>query len=236
MSRVHGVDVSYVQRGSIDWAKVKAAGFEFAWVKATEGNTGKDPAFRDLAKGALDAGLLVGAYSFARPSADDQDAARELENLYGACADMGLQLRPALDLESSKLTGTATYSWCETWIALAHKYWDDQMPVIYTGSYYWEALGGAARASEWAPLCPLWVPQYRYDNTKYPAQARTWVPGEADKPRVPRPWDRWSMWQFAGNGGPRPPGCKVDTDRNVYNGTLAEFRAEMVIHGPLRAA
>lgn len=225
---IHGIDVSYVQRGACDFRKVKASGFDFVWVKATEGNAGKDPAFQDLAKAALDAGLLVGAYAFARPSADDQDAARELENLYAACKDLGLQLRPALDLESTKLAGKANFEWLTTWAWLAYKYWGDQWPVLYTGSYFYDSFGDG-RLAEWVRNMPLWVAQYPIDYTKSPIAAREYVVPENGKPRVPRPWDRWSCWQYSGNGGKRVPGVSVDCDRNVYNGTLDEFVAEMVI-------
>lgn len=233
---IHGVDVSYVQRGACDFRKVKASGFDFVWVKATEGNAGKDPAFQDLSKAALDAGLLVGAYAFARPSTDDQDAARELENLYAACKDLGLQLRPALDLESTKLSGKATFEWMTTWAWLAYTYWGNQMPVLYTGAYMYESFGDVARGAEWVKQMPIWLAQYPIDYTKSPIRAREYVVSELSKPRVPRPWERWSMWQYSGTGGRPVPGVKVDCDRNVYNGTLAEFMAEMMIPGPLKAA
>lgn len=58
-----GIDVSHYQ-GDIDWKKVAGSGITFAFVKATEGETYKDPTFMRNAEGAADAGLLAGAYHF----------------------------------------------------------------------------------------------------------------------------------------------------------------------------
>jgi len=232
--RVHGVDVSYVQRNAVDWAKVKAAGFEFAFVKSTEGNTGKDPTFDAHVSGAKKAGLYVGAYHFARPSADDQDAARELENMYAATKGLGSfagELPPVLDLESTKLAGPATFKWVETWVYLAEKYWG-RWPVLYTGSYFWAALGKEAAKADWLRQCPLWIAQYNLDPAKNPAAARAYEPPPGSGPRVPAPWANWNLWQYSGTGGKRVPGVSVDCDRNVFRGSLADFREQLVLAAP----
>lgn len=231
---VQGIDVSYVQRNAIDYAKVKAAGFEFVYIKTSEGNTGRDPVFDAHVQAARNAGLYVGAYHFARPSSDDQDAARELENMFASTKGLGTQpgeLRPVLDLESTKLSGPATHEWAELWIWLAYKYWGDVWPVVYTGSYFFNALGKEAATEEWIRNCPLWVAEYPIDFVKYPERARVYVPPTTKRPRIPKPWTTVDMWQWSGNNGPRPPGCKVDVDRNYFFGTVDDFRARMVIGG-----
>lgn len=60
---VKGIDVSKYQ-GSIDWKKVKAAGIQFAIIRAGMGNTASqiDPWFKRHMDGALAAGLDVGCY------------------------------------------------------------------------------------------------------------------------------------------------------------------------------
>lgn len=231
MSRVQGVDVSYVQRNAVDWNAVERAGFRFAFIKATEGNGGRDPAFLAHVAGAKAAGLHVGAYAFARPSADDQDAARELENLFGMCEGLGTEagdLPPVLDLESTKLAGDDTLSWVETWVWLAHEYWG-RWPVLYTGAYFWEGLGARARGAEWVRNCPLWLAQYPIDYRKSPERARTYEPGPTAAPRVPQPWLSWDLWQYSGNGGKPVPGVRVDCDRNVFNGDYDAFCKRLVL-------
>ena len=64
-----GTDVSHYQ-GSINWTPVKNAGVTFAWAKATEATYYTDPTFTANETGARGAGIYIGAYHFARPSAN----------------------------------------------------------------------------------------------------------------------------------------------------------------------
>ena len=64
---VRGVDVSSWQHPGgelIDWVAAKAAGVDFAIVKATQGTDYVSPYLRDDLAGARSAGILVGAYHF----------------------------------------------------------------------------------------------------------------------------------------------------------------------------
>ena len=81
---MNGIDVSYYQK-TIDWKAVKAAGIDFAILRAGFGNTAaqKDKCFDAYAKGALDAGLDVGAYWFSY-AATVQEAVAEA----AACRDV----------------------------------------------------------------------------------------------------------------------------------------------------
>ena len=63
---VLGIDVSRWQ-GIINWAQVKADGFQFAIIKASEGGTFVDPDFASNWAAAKAAGLVRGAYCFTRP-------------------------------------------------------------------------------------------------------------------------------------------------------------------------
>jgi GH25 family lysozyme M1 (1,4-beta-N-acetylmuramidase) len=60
---IHGIDVSRWQ-GKIDWASVRAAGTQFAFIKATEGGDHLDPRFSENWDGAAQAGVPRGAYHF----------------------------------------------------------------------------------------------------------------------------------------------------------------------------
>src|SRR5262245_49797633 len=64
-----GVDVSHYD-GTIDWAKVKAAGIDFAFMKATENLNFVDPTFATNWTNAGTAGVIRGAYHFFRASVD----------------------------------------------------------------------------------------------------------------------------------------------------------------------
>ena len=60
---IHGIDVSRWQ-GKIDWASVRSAGTQFAFIKATEGGDHIDPRFAENWYGAQRAGVPRGAYHF----------------------------------------------------------------------------------------------------------------------------------------------------------------------------
>jgi len=58
-----GIDVSHFQ-GEIDWSTVKAAGIDFAFIKATDGVAEIDPRFVENWQGAGQANIARGAYHF----------------------------------------------------------------------------------------------------------------------------------------------------------------------------
>ena len=92
---VPGIDVSQHQ-GVIDWPAVAAAGIRFAFVRALEGQT-PDPTFERNRRGALEAGLLVGAYQYLRARHPGRYQADLLLEQLG---DLGPgELPPAVDVE-----------------------------------------------------------------------------------------------------------------------------------------
>lgn len=92
---VRGVDVSN-HNGTIDWHKVADADYQFAYIKASEGRTHRDPAFKRNVKSAQQAGLLVGAYHFFRKNREGRDQA---QNLLGAIEGLNLDLPLVVDIE-----------------------------------------------------------------------------------------------------------------------------------------
>ena len=79
-----GVDVSSHQ-GDIDWARVAAAGVEFAMIRVgcrgyTEGGIFQDKCFVQNVEGALAAGLEVGVYFFSQAvtEAEAEEEARQV--------------------------------------------------------------------------------------------------------------------------------------------------------------
>src|ERR1700758_3508789 len=61
-----GVDVSSYE-GNINWTKVRAGGYTFAFTKATEGVTITDSYFTANQVNGVAAGMYMGAYHFAHP-------------------------------------------------------------------------------------------------------------------------------------------------------------------------
>src|SRR3954468_69457 len=97
-----GIDVSHWQ-GQIGWLQVGAAGYDFAFAKATEGTTYTDPTYGTNRAGAGAAGIKFGAYHFARPAAGSDAAA----------VASGIAQADALSRTRSR--GAAISSPCSTW-------------------------------------------------------------------------------------------------------------------------
>lgn len=98
-----GIDVSRYQ-GNIDWAKVKASGMTFVFIKATEGQTYTDPNYQKNVIGALAAGLMVGTYHFFRATSTDgakAEAAHYANTLNKVGGAKALQLPPVMDYENN---------------------------------------------------------------------------------------------------------------------------------------
>src|SRR3569832_221660 len=64
-----GVDVSY-HNGTINWTSVKNAGYEFAFIRISDGTGFHDPMFATNWAGAHAAGLARGIFQFFRPNQD----------------------------------------------------------------------------------------------------------------------------------------------------------------------
>jgi lysozyme len=72
MSPLKGIDVSNWQGRSFDWEAQHAQGVDFAYIKATEGTTYKDPDFARNWRVAAQRGINRGAYHFFHPAESPQ--------------------------------------------------------------------------------------------------------------------------------------------------------------------
>ena len=95
---VNGIDVSKYQ-GEVDWARVKAAGYAFAFARLGyangDGSIVADPYFEQNLSGAAAAGLDVGVYLYSYIDSEDHAriaAARALELLAGRALSLPLVL------------------------------------------------------------------------------------------------------------------------------------------------
>ena len=104
-----GVDVSHWQ-GTISWSKVKAAGMQFAFMKATESTTYTDSQLATNWAGVQAVGMYRGAYHFARPKVGTAPAqARYFVSRVGSFQGAGT-LPPVLDLEATRCGSRTTAS------------------------------------------------------------------------------------------------------------------------------
>lgn len=121
MARTKGIDVSHWQ-GTIDWNKVKAAGIQFAIIKAGGSDAGfyTDSKWEANYKGAKAAGIPVGAYYFVgkdcvTAAAGKADAERFLKILKGKQLEYPVYMDNEAQPVSAKSGITeATIAFCET--------------------------------------------------------------------------------------------------------------------------
>lgn len=102
MAQYKGIDVSK-HNGTIDWAKVKAAGVQFAMLRAGYGryDNQKDEQFEANYKGATAAGIPVGAYHYSYATTAEQ-AKHEAEVFLGWIKGKTLTYPVAFDIEDKK--------------------------------------------------------------------------------------------------------------------------------------
>lgn len=92
---VRGIDVSHHQ-GKIEWNKIQEENIHFAFIKATEGGSYKDPEFTRNWDEASKAGLIKGAYHFFTFSRSGIEQAR---NFIGTVPVDPDSLPPVIDFE-----------------------------------------------------------------------------------------------------------------------------------------
>lgn len=188
---INGIDVSH-NDGDINWAAVAAQGVQFAWIKATEGNDFKDPAFAKNVAGALAHGVRPYAYHFFIPGDNPADQAN---NFLSVVSGSGVRAA-AVDLETKGLdyaiaatdpAGTNVQEFLDLISTLG-------LPLFvyatksFLGQYYPQA-GFLASFGRWVAK---------------------WTDGQ--------PTDTWAFWQWTDSG--QVPGISGDVDLDYFNGAV----------------
>jgi GH25 family lysozyme M1 (1,4-beta-N-acetylmuramidase) len=192
-----GIDVSHWQ-GTIDWAKVKAAGKTFVIAKATEGIGFKDDHYDRFKSGAIAQGLMFGAYHFARPGSNDP--VKEADWFVNSMGQQRGMLIPTLDLERTGGLGTtALTNWVKAWLQRV----DSRLGVkamIYVSPSFWRTYMGNTRWFADNGYSVVWVAHW---NTTSPS-----VPADNWGGRS------WTFWQYTDSGA--VPGISGHVDLNRY--------------------
>lgn len=149
-----GIDVSTYQ-GDINYTKVKEAGIEIVYIKASEGTYLVDPEFRNNYRKAKENGLKVGFYHYV-VARTKEEAIQEAEFFYAVIKGTSPDCRLAMDFESfGELTNEQIN---EISLAFLQKLQDltKKKVVIYSNAY-------SARTKfsvELAQMYPLWIAEY----------------------------------------------------------------------------
>ncbi len=199
VDKVKGIDVSNWQ-GTIDWKQVKNAGYQFAFMKATEGVDFVDHTFESFRKGARDAGLKEGYYHYFHPEESVAAQVKLFTDVVGKAEPDSLRL--VIDAEDPG-------KWTRYPVAQRVKMVDDflqgvkektgvtpQVSIYCSPNFADKILGNSPILSKYS----LWIANYG-----------------VDKPTLPEPWGKWDFWQYTDAG--RVPGINGKVDLDMFNGT-----------------
>ena len=199
---VRGIDVSHHQ-GEIDWTRVGGEGFEFAYIKATEGADYVDPLFRKNWRNAKAAQLKVGAYHFYTFCRGPREQAA---NFLAAVPEDNEALPPVIDLEFGgncrRVPEKSTLmSDLRTFTTLI-KQRDGRAPIYYVTqeSYEYFLAGGQI-------IQDLWLRDIFLEPNA----------------------DVWKFWQYANRG--RVEGIVGPVDLDLFNGNRVEWAAYLARRG-----
>ena len=199
---VKGIDVSHYD-GTIDWAKVKASGIDFAFIKATQNTTFVDPQFATNWKDAGAAGVIRGAYHFFQPEIDAVAQADFFVATAGVPAHGDLPL--ALDLEVTDMVAGATVAAdARTFLSRVQEK-TGRVPVVYTSASFWMTMGSPA-ATGFADVA-LWD--------------ANWT---TNCPTIPPAWTTWTFWQNSSTGTVPGISGSGNVDLDQFNGSLAALQ------------
>ncbi len=183
---LRGIDVSHYQ-GAINWRGVARDNVAFAYIKATEGVTGRDPEFARNWQGARRAGLRVGAYHY---FIFCRSAWAQARNFLAVTPRTAGGLPPAVDLEPARscparLTGEEVRRELDAYLAIVEAR-QRRHAVLYVTPQFYAAYG------RYLPKRPMWRRSISLTAT---------------------PNGSWTFWQYGSQG--RISGVGTPVDLNV---------------------
>lgn len=191
---IRGIDVSH-HNGKINWAAVAAAGYRFAFIKATEGADWKDQGFEENWSEARGHGIICGAYHF---FSTRSSGVQQAENFITTVPRVTSSLPPVIDIEFSRERSQMS----DEEFILHLKTLSDRLtqhygvePIIYT------------------------TKEFHLDYLKGEAIKRLWT-----RSLIGRPYPQaqnWLFWQYSNRG--KVNGIDGPVDLNVFRGSGKEF-------------
>lgn len=209
---IKGIDVSK-HNGKIDWAKVKANGYEFVYIKHSQGVGALDPKFSDHFQAAKAAGFKVGLYHFASLNSPDEvaDAKAEAEYFLKQTSNVKADLLPVIDVETNEVN--LTPSEVEQWIQTYYDAMGGKV-ILYSGSWF---LNSNLHSNHKLGNIPLWLSSYPFDRTQSVVTDEL-IP-KLKQPKPPIGWTHYDVWQWTGKG--TLDGVKGLVDLNIGQPPLA---------------
>ncbi|MGZ5297483.1 MAG: GH25 family lysozyme [Actinomycetota bacterium] len=196
-----GIDVSHHQN-AIDWTQVAGSGVRFAIAKASEGTGYVDPLFSTNRAEAMAAGIVFGAYHFARPDLHPFNPIPEADHFVDTAQLAPGNIVPVLDLErSGDLTPAALTDWVLQWLGEVTAR-TGVRPMVYTSPNGWGDRMADTTAIADAGYTVLWIAHWNVASPTLPAN--DWQ------------GNGWKIWQYSNCGD--VPGIGGCVDLDFFNG------------------
>lgn len=205
---IKGLDVSSHQP-NVSWPQAWKDGARFAFIKATESTTYRNPYYAEQYAGARNVGMIRGAYHFALPHKSSGAAQADyfVKNGGGWTAD-GWTLPGVLDIEFNPYQSSNGLDTCYgfsdkemvSWVRnFSDRYASHtgRRPIIYTNGYWWKTCTGDSPSFG---DHYLWIAQY-----------------SSTLSALPTSWKRHAIWQYDSSG-------VFPGDQNVFNGNYAGLK------------
>lgn len=189
---IRGLDVS-AHNGMMNLDAAYKDGYEFIFIKASEGDNYRDPNFRINYSKAFHAGMKIGAYHFFR---FDCEGITQAKNLLGAIGQRQLELGVAIDVEEHKNAKDVDS------VQIAKRLTDMVQYLNMNGyrvTFYSNRDGYYEYIRETAPGSCLWICSFNS------------VPINAE----------WTYWQYNHHGD--VDGIRGDVDLNAFCGSRADW-------------
>ncbi len=206
---LYGMDVSHWQ-GTINWTSVAGTGRVFAITKATDDDNYIDPYLTPNFTGGRAAGVLMGGYHFARPTATPSISASALAQAryfiktLHPLMSTARTFWPVLDLEDGYTLGKSALSlWTRTFCNEVRRLTSSKS-IIYMNRNYAQSYMESDLTEH-----ALWI---AVPNT---------TPG--DTTFNLGPWQDWAIQQYSWTG--RVAGITGDVDLDAFAGDLADLQA-----------
>lgn len=188
-----GIDVSNLN-GIVDWAMVADSGVSVAVLKASEGTYFHDDYFHANFRGARDAGLTVGAYHFARPSANT--GAQEARFFCQIVESVGVPDFYVLDQE------------------------DDRVPIgaglVAHSLDFFETTNHIVGGDLWLYSSQGYMRDHGMEGASELGAYKLWLASwQVSEPMKVLPWSEWRAWQFTDRG--YTPGVGM-VDQSLWRG------------------
>ncbi|MBA7843735.1 glycoside hydrolase family 25 protein [Klebsiella sp. RHBSTW-00484] len=195
---IQGIDVSHHQQ-AIDWAQLKKQNIQFAFIKATEGESFKDSAFDANWRNARKQGIITGAYHFFTFC---KSGIAQAGNFIATVPVSPHALPPVLDLEYGGNCMPQSHQQIVAEVramtAMLETVYQQKVILYATREFYDDHLQNEFSDN------PLWIRDI-------------WRQPRLESSR------QWVFWQFANRG--RLAGIDAFVDLNVFQGSDKQFTA-----------